>query len=81
MPTAERKLIDLGGSVVVALPPYWLGENGLEARDVVTVTTTDFAVIIRPPIVKRHERKDGSAYFSQKERYFGTWEWEDRGKK
>jgi bifunctional DNA-binding transcriptional regulator/antitoxin component of YhaV-PrlF toxin-antitoxin module len=46
--SSKRTLTVHGCSVSITLPKPWLRERGLEPHDLVEVTATDSALIIRP---------------------------------
>lgn len=46
-PKGVRKVIRLGGSLVLTLPPEWLAENGVTQEDYLKVTSSGDLVIIR----------------------------------
>lgn len=43
-----RKVIRLGGSLVLSLPPEWLAQNGITSEDHLRVNYWGDLVIIRP---------------------------------
>ena len=43
-----RKVIRLGGSLVLTLPPEWLAENGITSEDHLRVNYWGDLVLIRP---------------------------------
>ena len=43
-----RKVIHLGGSLVITLPPEWLAANGITVEDHLRVNYWDDLVIVRP---------------------------------
>jgi len=44
----KRKILAIGGSKAITIPPNWLNRHGLTIGGEVELTVSDFAVIVRP---------------------------------
>lgn len=50
----RRKLIQHGGSIVIAVPPEWLKQNGFEVGDDVTLIANRDVKLLSPETLKKY---------------------------